>query len=141
MFVISCGVAGRSSETVRCRPRCCGHSSEGYHMRIAVGGYLLAINTFATPPVGLEQVQRATLTGDAILRASRGESAIAGFFDGARQRNWDVAPLPFVLGPIGGSLTRHAHECAKEALLSALRKSSRVDGVFLQLHGTAVADH
>jgi microcystin degradation protein MlrC len=110
-------------------------------MRIAVGGYLLAINTFATPPVGLEQVQRATLTGDAILRASRGESATAGFFDGARQRSWDVAPLPFVLGPIGGSLTRDAHEWAKETLLSALRKSAGVDGVFLQLHGTAVADH
>jgi microcystin degradation protein MlrC len=110
-------------------------------MRVAVGGYLIAVNTFATPPIGLEQVQRATLAGDAILRAGRGESAIAGFFEGARQRNWDIAPLPFVLGGIGGALTRDAHEWAKESLLGALRKAGRVDGVFLQLHGTAVAEN
>jgi len=110
-------------------------------MRVAVGGYLIATNTFATQPIGLEQVQRATLTGDAILRAGRGESAIAGFFEGARQHNWDIVPLPFVLGGIAGGLTRDAHEWAKESLLAALRSAGRVDGIFLQLHGTAVAQH
>ncbi|HKV53306.1 MAG TPA: M81 family metallopeptidase [Candidatus Binataceae bacterium] len=110
-------------------------------MRIAVGGYLVAVNTFATQPIELEQVQRATLTGDAVLRAGRGESAIAGFLDGARQRNWEIAPLPFVLAPIAGALTRDAHEWAKETMLGALRKAGTVDGVFLQLHGTAAAAH
>jgi microcystin degradation protein MlrC len=110
-------------------------------MRVAVGGYLVAVNTFATQRIGLEQVQRASLTGDAVLRAARGESAIAGFFEGARRQNWEIAPLPFVLAPIAGKLTRDAHEWAKEAILGALRKAGPVDGVFLQLHGTAAAEH
>jgi microcystin degradation protein MlrC len=110
-------------------------------MRVAVGGYLIAANTFATQRIGLEHVQRATLTGDAILRAGRGESAIAGFFEVARRQNWEITPLPFVLGPLAGMLTRDAHEWAREAILGALRKAEPVDGIFLQLHGTAVAEH
>ena len=33
-------------------------------MRVAVGGYLTCTNSFATQALGLEQFQRATLTGD-----------------------------------------------------------------------------
>ena len=40
-----------------------------------------------------------------------------------------------------GTITKEAHEWAKDQILSALRKAGRVDGVFLQLHGTAVAEH
>jgi hypothetical protein len=65
--------------------------------RVALGGYLVAVNTFATQPIGLESFQRSTISGDALLRAGRGESAIAGFMQGARERNWEVVPLHFVL--------------------------------------------
>jgi microcystin degradation protein MlrC len=108
--------------------------------RVAVGGYLVAVNTFATQPLGLQSFQRSTVSGDALLRAGRGDSAIAGFMQGARERNWEVVPLHFVLAGIGGKATDEAHEWAKAILLTSLRNAGKVDGVFLQLHGTAVSD-
>ncbi len=48
-------------------------------MRVAIGGYLVAVNTFATQRMGLERFQRAILAGDAVLRLARGEGAIGGF--------------------------------------------------------------
>jgi microcystin degradation protein MlrC len=110
-------------------------------MRVAVGGYLVAVNTFATQPVGLETFRRGTLSGDALLKTGLPESAVSGFIDGARERNWDVVPLQFVFSGGGGKVTKDAHEWAKAAFLTALRNAGPVDGLFLQLHGTAVADH
>jgi microcystin degradation protein MlrC len=110
-------------------------------MRVAIGGYLVAVNSFATQKLTLEQFQRATLTGETVLKAGRGESAISGVLDGALERGWEVVPIPFVLAGIGGTVTKDAHEWGKEQILSALRKAGPVDGVFLQLHGTAAADH
>src|SRR5260370_20635770 len=106
--------------------------------RVAVGGYLVAVNTFATQPIGLESFQRSTLSGDALLRAGRGESAIAGFMQGARERNWEVVPLHFVLAGIGGKATDAAHEWAKSTLLTSLRNAAQPDGLVLQPDGTAV---
>lgn len=110
-------------------------------MRVAVGGYLVAVNTFATQPIGLERFQRGTFGGDTLLKAGRGESAISGFVGGARERNWEVIPLQFVAPGIGGKVTKEAHEWAKATLVTSLRNAGAVDGVFLQLHGTAVAEH
>lgn len=110
-------------------------------MRVAVGGYLVAVNSFVSHRIDLGQFQRATLTGDALLKAGRGESAISGFLDGAREQHWDVIPLQFVVPGVGGKITTEAHETTKETFLSLLRKTGPVDGVFLQLHGTAVAEH
>lgn len=110
-------------------------------MRVAVGGYLVAVNTFVTQRLGREDFQRATVTGEALLTAGRGESAIAGFLDGARAQHWDIVPLQFVVPGVGGLITQEAHEMAKETFLAMLRKAGPVDGVFLQLHGTAVAEH
>jgi microcystin degradation protein MlrC len=110
-------------------------------MRVAVGGYLVACNTFATQPFTLDYFQRGTLTGESVLKFGRGESSISGFLDGARENGWEVVPLPFVVPGIMGTITKEAHEWAKEQILSALRGAGRVDGVFLQLHGTAVAEH
>ena len=110
-------------------------------MRVAVGGYLAAVNTFVTQRLGLGQFQRATLTGESLLKVGRGESAIAGFLDGVREYHWDVVPLQFVVPGVGGTIAQEAHEWAKEGFLSVLQKVGPIDGLFLQLHGTAVADH
>ncbi len=111
-------------------------------MRVAVGGYLVACNTFATQPFTLDFFQRGTLTGETLLKVSQGgESAISGFLAGAQQHSWEIVPLPFIVPGIRGTITRDAHEWAKEQLVSALRNAGKVDGVFLQLHGTAVAEH
>src|SRR5713101_10191282 len=110
-------------------------------MRVAVGGYLAAVNSFVTHRMDLDLFQRATLAGEVLLKAGRGESAISGFLDGAQERNWDVVPLQFVVPGVGGKITKKAHETTKETFLSLLRKAGQVDGVFLQLHGTAAAEH
>ncbi len=110
-------------------------------MRVAVGGYLVAVNTFVTQRLGREDFQRATVSGEALLAAGRGESAIAGFLDRARAQQWEIVPLQFVGPGVGGLITQEAHEMAKETFLTMLRKAGPVDGVFLQLHGTAVAEH
>src|SRR5713101_10073601 len=114
---------------------------EASTMRVAVGGYLAAVNSFVTHRMDLEQFQRATITGEALLKAGRGESAISGFLAGAQEHNWDIVPLQFVVPGVGGTITKEAHETTKETFLSMLRKAGKVDGVFLQLHGTAAAEH
>jgi microcystin degradation protein MlrC len=110
-------------------------------MRVAVGGYLAATNSFVAHRMDLDLLQRATIPGEALLKAGGGESAIAGFLDGAREHGWDVVPLQFVVPGVGGKITREAHEATKESFLSMLRKAGPVDGVFVQLHGTAAAEH
>src|SRR5271154_888513 len=86
-------------------------------MRIGIGGYLVAVNTFATQRMGIELFQRALLSGDAVLRLGRGESAFAGFMEGARERNWEIVPIHFVFPGIMGKVTDDAHEWAKETFL------------------------
>lgn len=110
-------------------------------MRVAVGGYLVAVNTFVTQRLGREHCQRATLTGETLLTTGRGESALAGFLDSARAQHWEVVPLQFVVPGVGGLITQEAHETAKDTFLTMLGQAGPVDGVFLQLHGTAVAEH
>ena len=110
-------------------------------MRVAVGGYLLAVNTFVEQRIGLELFQRSVVSGDALLSAGSGDSAIYGFLEGARARQWEAVPLQFMFPGIGGKATRDAHEWAKEAFVRQLRRAGPVDGVFIQLHGTGAAEH
>lgn len=110
-------------------------------MRIAVGGYLAVANSFATQRTGLEQFQRSQLSGDELInRMGRGDSAIAGFLWGAREKSWDIAPLHYFFPGLAGKNTDEGHEWAKETLLSSLRKSQPLDGIFLQIHGTSASD-
>jgi microcystin degradation protein MlrC len=110
-------------------------------MRIAVGGYIVAANSFATQRTGLEQFQRSRLSGDEMLkRMSRGSSAIAGFLRGAQAEHWDITALSFFSPELSGKVTDEAHQWARETMVGALRKAQAVDGVFLQLHGTAASE-
>jgi len=111
-------------------------------MRVAVGGYLAASNSFVAHRMDLDLFHRATIPGEALLKVGGGgESAIAGFLTGAREHSWDVVPLQFVVPGVGGKITEEAHEATKQSFLSLLRKAGPIDGVFLQLHGTAAAEH
>jgi microcystin degradation protein MlrC len=109
-------------------------------MRIAIGGYLVAANTFATQRMGLERFQRAMLSGDAVMRLTRGGTPLAGFADGARASNWDLVPLHFVFPGLAGKPTDEAHQWAKAEFVESLRKAGHIDGIFLQMHGTAATD-
>jgi microcystin degradation protein MlrC len=110
-------------------------------MRVAVGGYLAVANSFATQRTGLEQFQRSQLSGDDLLnRMGRGDSAIAGFVRGAQERGWNLAPLHYFFPGLAGKNTDEGHQWAKETIVNSLRKAQPIDGVFLQLHGTAASD-
>lgn len=111
-------------------------------MRVAVGGYQVPTNSFATQATDLANFQRGSISGDRLLGIGPGHSAIYGFLKGARERNWKVEPLALVSPPtMAGKATREAHEWGKSQLLDALRKAGRVDGVFMQVHGTGSAEH
>jgi microcystin degradation protein MlrC len=110
-------------------------------MRVAVGGYLVSANSFATQRVELEQFQRATLSGpDLLTRLGRGDGALAGFLRGARENGWEAVPLHFMFPGLFGKVRQECHQWAKETFVNTLRKAGRLDGIFIQLHGTAVAD-
>ncbi len=109
-------------------------------MRVAIGGYLVAVNTFATQRMGLDKFQRAMLSGDAVMRLARGESAFGGFAQSAREHQWEIVPTHFVFPGIAGKITDDAHEWTKREFIKTLRAMGKIDGVFLQLHGTAASD-
>ncbi|MBV1907238.1 MAG: M81 family metallopeptidase [Pseudomonadales bacterium] len=109
-------------------------------MRVAFGGYLVASNTFASQQIHLDQLQRATLTGDRLLRLGRGTGMLAGFMNQAKKLNWDLVPLQFVVVGVGGKLASDAHASAVAGFIDLLKKQPPVDGIFLHLHGTAVAE-
>ncbi len=111
-------------------------------MRVAVGGYLVTANTFATQRLSLERFQRSVLSGhDMLNRLGRGDGAVAGFMRGAREHGWDLVALHFMFPGLLGKVPEEAHQWGKETFVSTLRKAGPVDGVFVQLHGTAVSDH
>src|SRR6516162_10674708 len=109
-------------------------------MRVAVGGYLVVANSFATQRTGLGQFQRSKLSGDDLInRMGRGDNAIAGFLRGAREQAWNVAPLDYFFPGLAGKNTDEAHQWAKETMVHSLRKAEPLDAAFLQLHGTAAS--
>jgi len=109
-------------------------------MRVAIGGYLVAANTFATQRMSLEQFQRAMLSGDAVLKLAHGDNPLGGFARAARDRSWDVVPLHFVFPGLAGKPEVDAHEWAKATFAGTLKRAAPIDGVFLQMHGTAATD-
>src|SRR5271170_1566428 len=109
-------------------------------MRVAIGGFLAAVNTLATQKMGLERFQRAMMRGETVLRLARGESALGGFAQIAREQNWEVIPLPFVFPGIAGKITDEAYAWTREEFVKSIRAARRLDGVFLQMHGTAASD-
>lgn len=94
-------------------------------MRVAIGGYIAAVNSFVHYKTDLNMFQRSTLTGDAVLKVGRGETCISGFLDIAEQQGWEAVPLPFSVPGVWGTVTTEAHEWLKEQVLSSLRKAGR----------------
>ena len=59
---------------------------------------------------------------------------------GAREHHWDIAPLHFFFPGLAGRVHGQSHQWAKETFIKTLRTAAPLNGVFLQMHGTAVAD-
>ena len=108
-------------------------------MRIAIGAYQVTSNSFATQTTTLQDIRANEMPQAALLSAPTGSGALHGFLKRAKEHGWEIVPLGFYFPPLGGKLTDEAHEWMKQQMLSALRDAWPVDGVFLQLHGTAVS--
>ncbi len=117
--------------------------------RIALGGFLHESHSFAPRPTGWAEFLHPgglppLLSGAAMLEVLRPTStALAGALAVAEAAGADVVPLTWCFANPAGPVTDEAFEriaaliCA--GLVEALREAP-LDGVFLDLHGAAVAD-
>jgi microcystin degradation protein MlrC len=105
-------------------------------MRIAVGGYIICVNSFSSRRTEVERCQQATRTGEAVLAPHRGgRGALGGFLAGAEAQGIEVVPLPFIAPGLWGLATGDAQAWCEDQFRRALHDIGSVDGVFLQLHG------
>lgn len=66
---------------------------------------------------------------------------VSGFMEAARFAGHDLLPLAWCAAGPGGTVTRDAYERMADLLTAGLKCLSRVDAVYLDLHGAMVAEH
>lgn len=112
-------------------------------MRFATLGLVHEANTFSPLPADQRLFDDGgILRGREIVEAYAGSDATMGGFLAADEwRDVDVVPLTYArLTPIG-PITRDAFEALVDEMLEQLLRHGPWDGVFLALHGAAVAEH
>ena len=122
-------------------------------LRIAVGGFLHESHSFAPRPTGWEEFVRPSgvpmRSGAALLDAVRDTSfGIAGAIAAAEAAGAVLVPLTWCFAGPAGPVTDAAFEriagliCGglTQALQEGALQEGALDGVFLDLHGAAVAD-
>jgi microcystin degradation protein MlrC len=118
--------------------------------RIFTAGFQHETNTFAPSPADWTAFQRGSSyppysRGAAMLELlAPGSLPAAGFIDVARERGWTLVPSVWAGATPSAHVTRDAFERIAGALLEDLRaamKAGPLDGMLLDLHGAAVAEH
>ena len=116
-------------------------------MLIAVGGFQHETNTFAPTPASFADFEApdawpGLTRGPALFDAVRGINLpAAGFIDEARSAGHTLLPLTWCSATPSGPVTRDAYEKIVAMLLEDLRSYSKLDAVYLDLHGAMVAEH
>lgn len=116
-------------------------------MRIAVGGFQHETNTFAPlqatfADFAAPDAWPGLTRGPAMLDAVRGVNLpAAGFIDEARAAGHTIAPLTWCSATPSAHVTRDAYERIAAMLLDDLRTLTRLNAVYLDLHGAMVAEH
>lgn len=118
-------------------------------MRIAIGGFLHESHSFAPLPTTYDDFAHSSgfmplTVGQALIEALPGKSIpAAGALDVARKAGVTVVPLAWAFANPAGPVQDEAFEricgliCAR---LSEALDQGPLDGVYLDLHGAAVAD-
>ncbi|MBI3523874.1 MAG: M81 family metallopeptidase [Betaproteobacteria bacterium] len=115
--------------------------------RIAVAGFLHETNTFARSHTGFEAFVAADawpglVCGAPLLEAVAGANiAAAGFIKAASAQGHQLVPLLWASANPSGLVTRDAYEHVWDLLAHELRAAGTIDALFLDLHGTMVAEH
>jgi len=117
--------------------------------RILIAGYQHETNTFAPSLADWA----AFNTGENFPAYVRGQAMVAqmtglnipvgGFIDAARREGWQLLPSAWAGATPSSYVTRDAFERISAAILEDVRAAmvQGLDGVYLDLHGAAVADH
>lgn len=111
-------------------------------MRIAVAEFKHEVNTFSPVPTTLDVFQADhILEGPDILHVlAHTNTEIWGFVEQMAARSCQVVPLVAANALSGGPLTAETYIYLRDRLLHYLRQAWPLDGLFLALHGAAVAD-
>lgn len=114
-------------------------------LTVAVGGLMHETNTFATSPTTYEdflvdQQSPGLASGERMLEVVRGRHmAVSHFLGEVEERGHTVVPLAWTAPQPGGVVTDDAFERICPLLLDPLR-GTRVDAVFIELHGAMVTE-
>ena len=115
--------------------------------RIAIGGFQHETNTFAPVKAGYDDFEMADgwpgLTrGDALFETFRGINLpLPGFIDEAKALGHDLLPLLWCSASPSAHVTRDAYERIVADLLAGVRALSKLDAIYLDLHGAMVTEH
>lgn len=116
-------------------------------MRVLAAGFQHEANTFAGTVSGERDFERgdffpAYARGPAMLeRHAGGGMPMAGFLLAAARAGWDVVPSCWAGASPSAAVSRAAFERVRDALREDAVAAGRLDGVYLDLHGAAVAEH
>ncbi len=117
--------------------------------RILVAGYQHETNTFAPSLADWKAFNRgesfpAYMRGQTVIDQLSGINIpIAGFIDAARRWQWELVPSAWAGATPSSYVTQDAFERISQAILEDVRSAlvRGLDGVYLDLHGAAVAEH
>jgi microcystin degradation protein MlrC len=117
--------------------------------RVLIAGYQHETNTFAPSLADWAAFQTgenfpAYVRGQAMLQQLTGLNIpVGGFIDAARREGWQLVPSAWAGATPSSYVTRDAFERISAAILEDVRAAlaQGLDGVYLDLHGAAVAEH
>lgn len=108
-------------------------------MRVAIAGLMHESNTFAVKPTQLSDFM--VVRGPEVIRYYAPTfHEMAGFIAGAEEYDFTLVPLCGADATPGGPLTAATYHTLVEEILEGLRRSGKVDGLLLALHGAMVAE-
>lgn len=113
--------------------------------RIAVAELIQETNDFSTVLTGEDNFRAESLRrGDEIIPFAKKEKLEIGGFIKAIEKHGrgsvEILPILKARSSSGGPLERDLYERFKDDIISGLRKSGRLDGVYLALHGATGVD-
>ena len=117
--------------------------------RILIAGYQHETNTFAPSladwaAFNCGESFPAYMRGQAVIDQMTGiNMPISGFMDAAKRWQWDVIPSVWAGATPSSYVTQDAFEKISAAILEDIRNTlpKGLDGIYLDLHGAAVAEH
>lgn len=109
--------------------------------RIAVGQFSQESNAFVTQTTELEHFRNSfLLEGDALFELASSQTEVAGALAVARAAGVEVVPLVATRSVSGGPLGRSCYQTLKAMMLQRVAAAGPIDGIFLSLHGSMLAE-